>query len=266
MSGRIPSIGILLTCYKRPQLLSDQLAAIRRQTVPYKELVVWANYDACHENSLFLSEAFSSIAETPSASLIRCSKNWGVWPRFVATTFLDCEYYAVFDDDTMPGHDWLLNCLDTLDALKTDPLVKDWRMSLLGTCGILFPDGTRDSAVGVGWKYPSNETMIADLIGHAWFFSRELAKEFVVCHDYGPSCGEDYALSYLARKHGGAVCCPPHPPEQRELWGSLRGMELGCDDVALWRQPGEPEKKQFVHDSLRANGWPVATELFEVQQ
>lgn len=257
MSGRIPSIGILLTCYKRPQLLRDQLAAIRRQTIPYKELVIWVNGNVS-------PSVWGDLQENEST--IVCSKNWGVWPRFAATTFMDCEYFAVFDCDSMPGHDWLLNCLDTLEALKTDPLVRNWRMSLLGTCGILFPDGTRDSAVGVGWKYPSNETMLADIIGHAWFFSRELAKEFVVCHDYGPSCGEDYALSYLARKHGGAVCCPPHPPEQRELWGSLRGMELGCDDVALWRQPGEPEKKQAVHDSLRANGWKVATELFEVQQ
>lgn len=240
-----PSIGIVLTCYKRPHLLTDQLQAIRRQSVPASEVVIWDNGSG------------ADIASWPlhdNESVVRCSKNWGVWPRFLFAACLKTEYVAVFDDDTMPGHDWLSNCLDTIEGLPT--------FSLLGAVGVLFPDGTRANRGYVGWKNPMNEAVHADIVGHAWFCRRELLDWFVIDHDAGPTFGEDYTLSARARELGGVVACPPHPPNDLAKWGSLRGLELGSDEHALYRQPAEECKKTAVHEALRKRGWKVVTEVY----
>lgn len=248
-------IGVVLTTWKRSGLLQDQLQALRNQTVPFHELVVWRNYAGGVMQPIIDNGSELMTGPNKNESMILCTKNWGVWPRFIATTFMDCEYYAVFDDDTIPGHEWLANCLRCIKQLPP--------YSLLGTCGIIFPDGTRESARGLGWKHPVDAMVYADIIGHCWFFGRELAQAFCVTHTppFGPTCGEDYALSALARKRGGIVACPPHPPEKPEMWGSLR-PECGMDDVALYRQEGEEAKKHLCHDSLRSNGWKVATEIY----
>ena len=238
-----PSIGIVLTAFKRTHLLKDQLEAIRRQTVPATEVVIWDNHSQGDYCNISLAE---------HESVVWCTKNWGVWPRFFHAQFLNTEFVCVFDDDTLPGHDWLRNCLDTMRHLPA--------FSLIGGVGVTFPDGTRNSRNYWGWKNPCDTIVNVDLVGHAWFFRRELLNWLVYDPRSGGTCGEDYAISATARKQGGAVVCPPHPRDKLSLWSSLRGFEAGDDAVALYRQPGEEEKKALVHQRLRDGGWPVVAE------
>jgi hypothetical protein len=59
-------------------------------------------------------------------------------------------------------------------------------------------------------------------LGHLW-------REKPVTWDNG----EDIHFSAMAKIHGGVrTYCPPHPPDDRELHGSIRGFELGADDKA----------------------------------
>jgi hypothetical protein len=238
-----PSIGVVLTVHKRPHLLKDQLTAIRRQSVPASEVVIWDNNAEVD---------YASPGLHGNESVVCCTKNWGVWPRFFHAQFLDTRFICVFDDDTLPGHDWLRNCLDTYSQLPP--------FSLVGGVGVTFPDGTRDNRLYWGWKNPSDTIVNVDLVGHAWFFERELLNWLVYDHRGGLTCGEDYAISATARKQGGCVVCPPHPKDQLSLWSSLRGFECGDDDVALYKQPGEEDRKAAVHQRLRDGGWPVVAE------
>lgn len=240
-----PRIGVILTVHKRPALLPEQLQAIRRQSVPAHEVVIWDNASG---------RDYTDIVLEPHESLTYNTKNWGVWPRFLLGAALDVDYVCVFDDDTIPGHEWFRNCLDTIQSLPP--------YSLVGTAGVLFPDGTRASRDAVGWKNPYAKAVHADIIGHSWFCERRLLDLFVVDHACGPTCGEDYFISARAREHGGVVCCPPHPPDKQEMWGSLRGFECGDDAVALYNQPGEEENKTTVHNDLRKRGWKVVTEIY----
>jgi hypothetical protein len=215
------------------------LDALRSQTVPFAELVVWCN-DVRH-----------IPAEEPRQheSFVYCTKNWGVWPRFFFGLHLDVDYVAVFDDDTIPGHRWFENCLATLQ--KTGPAV-------LGACGIGFKDGTREQVICLGWKYPCDQIVEADIVGHAWFFPRDLLREFPDAPRFlkNPTCGEDYYLSVVAQRRGMKTYCPSHPPDQPELWGASQdAMQLGSDDVALWRQSGAVEDKWRAHDLYRRIGW-----------
>jgi len=240
-----PSIGIVLTVHKRPHLLKDQIEAIRHQTVPATRVVIWDNASGFDYRTLELDE---------NESLVYATANWGVWTRFLLAACMNVDYVAVFDDDTMPGHEWFRNCVNTIAKLPP--------FSLVGGVGVLFPDGSRENRDYVGWKNPMDATVHADIVGHCWFCERRLLDWFVVDHEAGPICGEDYHLSARAREKGGYVVCPPHPKDRLEMWSSLRGMELGSDDVALWRTPGEEEKKSEVHRRLRSKGWKVAAEVF----
>lgn len=241
-----PSIGIVLSAYKRTHLLADQLQAIRRQSVPATEVLIWHNPDD--------SQGVWSHFVDDGEHIVSTSLNRGVWGRFAILQLLNTDFIHVIDDDTMPGHDWLLNCIETFDGLPEH--------SVLGTCGRVFPDGTRQSAAPVGWQNPMDATVHADVLNHSWFFKRVLAEKFTATYQYGLTCGEDYAICVLARKYGGVVACPPHPPNDLAKWGSLRGMELGADEHALYLQGGEESKKNAVHDDLRSRGWKVAAEVF----
>jgi hypothetical protein len=240
-----PSIGVVLTVHKRPRLLADQLTALRRQSIPATQIVIWDN-NSGYDYTFPLQ---------PNESVVWCTRNWGVWPRFLMAACLRTDYVCVYDDDTMPGHDWHLNCLNTINQLPP--------FSLLGAVGVLFPDGSRENRDYVGWKSPTDRIVHADIVGHSWFCERKLLDWFVVDHRCPDTCGEDYHLSARAREKGGVVACPPHPVDRPSLWGSLRGSQLGDDEVALWRQPGEEEKKRAAHERLRASGWKVATEIYQ---
>lgn len=240
-----PSIGVVLTVHKRPQLLAEQLAAIRRQSARVAEVTIWDNAS---------SYGYTDLPLYPHENVVWCTKNWGVWPRFLLAACLETDYVCVFDDDTIPGDDWLRNCLNTIQQLPP--------FSLVGAVGVLFPDGTRERREYVGWKNPIDGIVHADIVGHSWFCERRLLDWFVVDHKCGPTCGEDYHLSARAREKGGFVVCPPHPPERKSLWGSLNGAH-GNDEHALYLQPGEEEKKHAAHDRLRKAGWKVATEVYQ---
>ena len=225
-----PSIGIILSAWKRTHLLKDQLESIRRQTIPATTVLVWHN--PCDGQQLDFQLA-------DNEHFVTTTLNRGVWGRFSILGLLDADFIHVIDDDTMPGHEWFRNCLEVFADLP--------KHSVLGTCGRVFPDGTRNSAAAVGWQNPMETTVHADVLNHSWFFSQSLAKLFMPTNFYGPTCGEDYAICALGRKHGGVVACPPHPKNNMAMWGSLRGMELGADTQALYLQDGEEEKKQAVH-------------------
>ena len=68
-------------------------------------------------------------------------------------------------------------------------------------------------------------------------------------------------FSYSAQKYGGIkTYCPPHPPEDIELHGSIMGNELGIDDKATSNN-NETSHQQFfserdfcVQEALR-KGW-----------
>lgn len=235
-----PAIGVILTHFRR-DTLTRQLDALRAQTVPYSELVVYSN----------AAENLPPLADMrDNESVIgACGRNFGVWPRFTLGWHLKTEFVAIFDDDAIPGPKWLESCLETLD--RCGP-------ALCGSVGVVFPDRHRDGRGYCGWKLPTDRIIRADIVGHSWFMPRDLLRDMLnapsgLMHD---TAGEDYWLSYSAQKRGMLVVCPPHPENDTQRWGvSPDAMQLGSDDVALWNQPGEEERKASVHELLLGMGW-----------
>jgi GT2 family glycosyltransferase len=212
MSG---SITVILNCYKRPQYLQEQLKAIKAQSIPPESVWLWVN--SSPENKKFnpYRMGFDKV--------FKSNTNCKYHARFAIGLLAETEYVAFFDDDTIPGRKWFENCLDTMDETP----------GILGGAGCVLFSRHYVDHVREGWPSQNQFTTEVDLVGHAWFMSREdlnyMWRETPLTFENG----EDIQLAYLAKKHGGVSCyCPPHPPDQPALHSSLKAEEYGNDTKA----------------------------------
>jgi hypothetical protein len=157
------------------------------------------------------------------------NENWGVWARFYYALNAKTKYVCVFDDDTIPGSRWFENCLETIKTNR----------GLLGTIGLIFNDQDNyHNHTRYGWANPNKDTKQVDIVGHSWFFEREyltaFSREFPLLDV--KICGEDIHFSYTLQKYFGLnTYVPPHPIKDKQMWGSLKGEELGIDKHAISR-------------------------------
>jgi hypothetical protein len=239
-------ITAILTLYRRPQNLARQVEALRNQTVPPKEIWVWVNY---HETNAELVFDFIEVDR-----VFDCNHNWTFFGRFAAGLLADTEFVAIFDDDTIPGSKWFENCLSSYVQLEK----QGHATPILGSAGVLLNSATYNDHSRHGW--PSQNTSIeqVDLVGHAWFFARDVLPLFWREKPFTWDNGEDIHFSYCAQKYGNVgTFCPPHPPEDKDLWGSLHALELGEDAVAtswLTRFSFFSQRDQIVNDAVK-KGW-----------
>lgn len=216
------SVCVVLNGYRRPEYLSRQVESIMEQSVSPNEIFYWQN-------------SIKDIAydESCSDALIaaKSNHNFGVWSRFAYALNSKSDYICIFDDDTIPGKLWLENCISTHED----------HPGLLGTIGIVF-DPPSDGCINyarnyrVGWDGPNKSVTKVDIVGHCWFFHRDLLSVFWrELPDLGQSMsvGEDIHFSYVIQKYTTyGVYVPPHPLENKEMWGSLLGWEMGNDGKA----------------------------------
>ena len=236
-------ITVILNAYRRPHLLEEQIAHIRQQSVRPRQIWVWVNDHI--DNREF---DFSAVG---ADRVFRNDHNWKFYGRFAAALLADTEYIAMFDDDTMPGTDWLLNCLQTMNVQE----------GIMGGIGVSLNSKLYADHVRHGWATHNEKTVEVDLVGHAWLFKREwlsyLWRETPVTWDNG----EDIQFAYLAQKYGKIRSyVPPHPKQFPNKSSSLRGYELGVDDKAA----SSPENHHLFYsqrDAVIANalegGWQL---------
>lgn len=237
------TIGVVLTAYKRIKNIREQMAAITGQTIKPSTILIWQN---TAPDSALPPDVLRDVIH------VQATPNLGVWPRFSIGLELKTDYLCVFDDDTIPGSRWFENCLTTMQTHR----------GVLGTVGVTFQHvhrqgGAPGNWTRVGWPAPNDQPVEVDIVGHSWFFERDWLRYCALEPRCGQdTCGEDYHLSVSIQKHlklGTYV--PPHPADNRELWGSIKGIELGTDSVALYKQRGENSKKADMHQAYVANGW-----------
>jgi len=239
----VEDITVILNSYRRPYNLNMQIKAIKNQTVLPKETWLWVND---HEDN----QGFD-YDDLGLDKIFKNDFNWKFYGRFAAALLADTEYIAIFDDDTVPGTKWFENCLNTMGTHE----------GILGSAGILLNDKFYVKHDRCGWPTQNKETTRVDLVGHAWFFKREwlqyLWKEKPPTWDNG----EDIQFAYSVQKYGGIqTYCPPHPPEDTQMHGSIMGNELGIDNKAtstnsnVSHQQFFSERDMCVQHGLK-NGW-----------
>ena len=99
-------VDVVLSCYKRPQILAQQLDAIKNQTLKPRRIFLYQDgIDGYYKISLN-----DKILKEFNACKIS-EVNGGVWKRFeFAEEICKSPYICIFDDDTIPGARWFENC------------------------------------------------------------------------------------------------------------------------------------------------------------
>jgi hypothetical protein len=218
-----PKISVILTAWARPQYLEEQVERVLNQTVAPHEIVLWYNQPQ-KKLGLFERKQLTSFKNDKYVKKIICDHNFGIIPRFAFAPCTEGEYVCIFDDDTMPGPRWFENCLDYVDPEKT----------ICGTIGLRYLSRTelKTEKPRMGWEAMNRTLEYVDTVGHSWFFRREWARYFWDEEPLLRSFGEDIHFCAMLQRHGIRAACPPHPEENRDLWGSTR-PDLGVDKVAI---------------------------------
>lgn len=241
-------VSVILTLYKRPETLSKQLAAIKSQSLKPKEIMLFQDgieEDYKIEISSFLKKKFDNIKISEI--------NVGVWARFKFAFEAKSPYICVFDDDTIPGHRWLENC--HYHALQ--------QKGIYGAIGIIMrePRGyPYKDYFRVGWASPFSKLMEVDFVGHSWFLRKEYLQymfeetEAFQKHKY---VGEDICLSVQAAKHGILTFVPPHPFNNKDLWGGDPEWSnyFGMSTVAISSSKDNYQKMQQIICDFESDGW-----------
>jgi len=236
-------ITVILNCYRRPYNLKMQVDAIRAQSVKPVQIWLWINY---HEDNKDFDPSTLGVDKVFSNDF-----NWKFYGRFAAALLADTEYIAIYDDDTIPGKRWHENCLKTMKTHE----------GILGSAGIILKSDRYVNHDRCGWPTQNREVTEVDLVGHSWFFKREWLRYLWQEKPVTWENGEDIQFGFMAKVHGGIpTYCPPHPPEDRELHGSILGNELGIDDKAtstnssVSHQQFFSERDRCVQEGIKS-GW-----------
>lgn len=208
-------ITVILNAYRRPYNLKMQIDSLRNQTVAPKQIWLWVNSHEDNEDFDFKSLDVDRVFHN--------DYNWKFYGRFAAALLADTEYLALFDDDTVPGSKWLENCTNTMQTHE----------GILGSAGVTLNDIYYIKHDRCGWPTQNTEVTEVDLVGHAWFFKREWLKYLWQEKPTTWHNGEDIQFAFMAKIHGGIkTYCPPHPPDDKQMHGSILGNELGIDAKA----------------------------------
>ena len=208
-------ITVILNAYRRPYNLQMQVESIRNQTNPPKQIWLWVNY---HEDNKDFD--FSSLNVD---RVFHNDFNWKFYGRFAAALLADTEYVALYDDDTIPGTRWHENCLNTMST----------HQGILGSAGVILKGIRYVQHDRCGLPTQNPEVTEVDLVGHSWFFKREWLKYLWLEKPTTWDNGEDIQFAFMAKINGGIpTYCPPHPPDDKSLHGSVLGNELGIDSKA----------------------------------
>jgi len=227
-------ITVVLNGFRRGKNLNTQIKSIENQTVKPKDIMLWYN----NPGNIFKYN-ISAIRKTKAAV---SNFNFGVWSRFYYALNAKTKYVCIFDDDTIPGEKWFENCLETIQKKR----------GLLGTIGLIY-DSNNDyyKHTRYGWDNPIEETKQVDIVGHSWFFEREFLTAFareLPLLDVN-ICGEDIHFSYTLQKYFNLnTYVPPHPKDDKSMWGSTIGWKLGVDKNAISRQHiTNSNNKEFLY-------------------
>jgi len=242
-------ITVILNAYRRPYNLQMQIDAIRSQTHPPKQIWLWVNYHEDNKDFDFKSLDVDRI--------IHNDYNWKFYGRFAAALLADTEYVALYDDDTIPGTKWHENCLNTMKTHE----------GILGSAGVILKGTRYVQHDRCGWPTQNTEITPVDLVGHAWFFKREWLRYLWQEKPTTWENGEDIQFAFMAKIHGGiSTYCPPHPPDDKSLYGSVLGNELGIDvkatstNSAVSHRQFFNERDECVQAGLR-KGWETVREV-----
>lgn len=236
-------ISVILNVYKRPHTLEKQIDALKNQSIAIKseDIHVWYN----------ATDVEQFLPKDKNIKTYKCNWNTKFFGRFMIPLICRTRFISLLDDDVLPGVDWHKNCIETMKQIN----------GILGTSGVILHRNLYEPNTKTGWNSIKNNDIVqVDLVGHAWFFKQEWSKfiwdETPILWDNG----EDIMFSYLAQKHGIDTFVPPHPANNKKLWGNI-GTSWANDKNASCRKPGHIPNRNKICAHCIDNGWKTVNNI-----
>jgi hypothetical protein len=128
---------------------------------------------------------------------------------------------------------------------------------ILGTSGVLLQNDIYEGSKKIGWNGKHNDKLeYVDLVGHAWFMRKSTLRYLWEKTPLSWDNGEDIQLSSWAFQYGGIkTAVPPHPINNKKLWGSLKGNELGNDNKASWLKTNHTSLRNEIVNKIIKEGY-----------
>lgn len=214
-------VTVILSKHKRTHLLPEQILAIQSQT---------------HKVDEILFDDSAKIGK-------------GVWERFNLARTAKNKFVCIIDDDTIPGKKYIESCINEFKIKE----------GVYGTKGVIFKSNSHyeGNYEEVGWYNPNSKTTQVDYCCHSWFFLKDWLEYFWRAKEVPFNYGEDMNLSFQLQREGINTYVPPHPKNDKELWGSIKGREYGDDENSLWvSNPLNFRNNMFEYFNTKVNeGW-----------
>lgn len=232
-------ITVILNCYKRAEYLTEQIEAIKNQTIVPEDIMIWYNKP---------DDSVQYDISDLGCKVATCNFNFKFHGRFAYGLLAKTKYVAYFDDDTIPGKQWFENCLHTIESGYN---------GILGSAGVKLLQSTYNPHQKIGWNNGGNECVEeVDLVGHAWFFERKYLSYLWSFDPLSWDNGEDIQLSAFSKiLNNVKTYVPPHPSDNIEMWGSIRGNEYGNDSNASYKLTSHNTLRDTIVIQARKLGW-----------
>tara|TARA_R110002020_G_scaffold303399_5_gene518819 strand:- start:314 stop:1039 length:726 start_codon:yes stop_codon:yes gene_type:complete len=232
------SLSVILTTWKR-NYLSIQLDALKQQSYPIKEIIVYQNDGHLNLDELKSHFNFKHIHSKDI--------NFKFHGRFTIPLLLDSDYIAIFDDDTIPAPRWLEGCMRL--SKEHDCIVGGNGRIMVDEDGVV---ACRDA------YYPSlgNSTekdIEVDFVGHCWFFKREWIYNMWKTEPYTLDNAEDIHFCASCKVEQGIRSFISSQSDQEFLSDSQK--HFGADRFASHKQPGHEKVRDETIEFWRNKGW-----------
>jgi FkbM family methyltransferase len=259
-------ITVVISAFNRPELLKDQVEAIKKQTLKPKEIIVWLTKSKHWEegewkyadNEVVKGEGWvETHFDIPEGvTLVSTEQDLKLPARFAAALFAKTNYVLLLDDDVFPAEGYLE---ETLKVSKREHAV-------VSAYGMYYENELND---GLAKRYGDNgdkteEAVEVDVGGHSWFGRKEWFSTFFREPVLLETEGDDLHFAYTLKKYTDVkIVVSALPDNDRHIWSNTRpeaGLGIRAlharkwEDVKIWTDPTKTswgvEDKDYLEKNL----------------
>lgn len=217
--------------------IAEQLKALQLQT--HKPDAIWI-YHCCD----FIKSKLKLIKKYGNVEYQYNSNNLGYFGRFSLGLLAKTPYLYIIDDDVIPSHNWIANCIDLCSSnnaiISSSGRIipaNDYRPEVIKDDNYLSKYFVGDNDNESITNTCATDTLI-DFGCNSWFFQTQWLNFFWSIKPYIFDTGEDIHLSASCLLKGGIVTISPQQ-EESGICGNLKKY-YGFDNLASWRD------KEFI--------------------
>ena len=240
------SIVAILNVWKR-HTLEEQIKAVQANSVAPDRIIVYQN-----ESHVDISDI---IARYKVEHLWSLNFNRKYHARFKIPPFVNADYYAIFDDDTVPGPEWHRHAIETLED----------KNCIVGINGRAFIPELKKQfpAGGVANNQFFKAPTMTDYCGHGWLLKKQHIMNMWSRTPATFETGEDTHISIVNRHYYGIpTFVPPQEKHLPNTWGTTK-PQLGYGDVASLNARAHNVNREQLLQYWLDKGWKPFYEPFK---